>query len=117
MVRRYEAISAQLLTATGAMIGVYIGVSVQSYQQISDMVLAATCGGFVYLSTVVILPTLIQGPDAGHCEQDEECDHHHHHHHHDCSGEENSSTLSQIVCDSFGFAIGVFLMVTVTWVE
>jgi hypothetical protein len=90
------------------------------YKSYQEYLLALSCGGFVYLATVIVLASIMNG------------DSHAHGHSHapsregaakedgvdgegGCKG--NNNTPAQIFWDSCGFILGVYLMVLVAELE
>jgi len=55
-----SAILLQLMTAVGAFIGAGVGLLSSSQSQSSAWVLPFTAGGFIYVATVDVLPTLLK---------------------------------------------------------
>jgi len=110
-----NAIATQLVTAGSAFAGTWVGfvISELVYKSYQEFMLALSCGGFVYLATVIVLSSIASG------------DGHSHSHGHDgkskskaasdCTPDNNS--LAQIFWDSCGFILGVYLMVLVAELE
>jgi len=55
-----QAMIAQLYTAVGAMVGAVIGLSAEGYTG-SPWILPFTAGGFIYIATTSVLPSLLEG--------------------------------------------------------
>ena len=101
-------ILTQLFTASSAFLGTYMGHFVHTsvlYMQYQDMILSVTAGGFLYLSTVVVLPSILTA----------------HAHSHDSSTSAAPAvvhqSIVQIVIDSVGFILGVYMMYIVAKLE
>lgn len=86
---KWQAIRAQFLTATAAFLGTALGLFSGINDQLERFLLASTCGGFVYVATVGVLPSINSG----------------------------NKGLGQILLESLGFVIGVGLMVLVAMFE
>jgi zinc transporter 7 len=84
-----EAIRTQFITAGTALIGTAVGLFAQRNEAIERHILAATAGGFVYISTVSILPSIA----AAH------------------------SDFRQVVLEAACFLLGVSFMVAVAYLE
>lgn len=89
MRRKYEAIRAQFLTAIAAVIGTIVGLQAQRNQIVEDLLLAFTSGGFLFLATVTMLPSIVQ----------------------------KTSPVSQIIAEAFSFILGITMMVVVAMFE
>ena len=53
-----QAIATQMLTAIAAVIGTLVGLTASSNSFAEDILLSFTCGGFVYVATLGVLPML-----------------------------------------------------------
>jgi zinc transporter ZupT len=53
-----EAIKAQFVTAVAAVIGTIIGYQVERNENYENVLLALTSGGFLYIATVSMLPSI-----------------------------------------------------------
>ncbi|KAL1495951.1 hypothetical protein AB1Y20_014593 [Prymnesium parvum] len=56
---KWEAIRAQLSTALGALLGTLVALALGEQQ--SSLLLDFTAGGFIYVATVDVMPTLLRG--------------------------------------------------------
>lgn len=117
-----NAIVTQLLTALGALAGTYVGfvAGELAHQSLQEALLAFSCGGFVYLATVIVLARVMEGEGDG----DAHGHGHSHSHTHDTAVKQNTTksgeaetTLAQIFWDSCGFLLGIGLMVLVAELE
>lgn len=59
--RKWQAIGAQFATALAAFAGTAIGLLATSYAGLEQPLLAATAGGFVYVSCVGVMPGILEG--------------------------------------------------------
>ena len=85
-----QAIRTQFITALAAIIGTIIGSSLAHYNDTTgDVIIALTSGGFLYISTIGMLPMLTT----------------------------TSSSILQVLYETLGFSLGVFLMVLVAMYE
>jgi zinc transporter 7 len=84
-----SAIKMQFLTAIAAFIGTAFGLYARRHKHIEDCLLAITAGGFVYIATVNILPSISQ----------------------------TSSSIFQIFMEVLCFSFGVSFMVLVAFLE
>lgn len=84
-----EAIKTQFVTAGTALIGTAVGLFAQRNETIERHILAATAGGFVYISTVSILPSIT----AAH------------------------SDFRQVVLEAVCFLVGISFMIAVAYLE
>eukprot|EP01038_Epipyxis_sp_PR26KG_P010591 gene10591-14228_t len=84
-----DAIKAQFLTAIAALIGTVVGSFAIHNQMLQDLLLALTSGGFLYIATVSVLPSIASCP----------------------------STIIQIILESISFVAGVGMMVVVALYE
>lgn len=57
--RKWQAIGAQFATATAAFAGTAIGLLATTYAGLEQPLLAATAGGFVYVSCVAVMPEIL----------------------------------------------------------
>ena len=62
---KMQAIQAQLVTAMAAILGTMVGLCCQKNPILEDILLSITCGGFVYVATVGVLPMLSQRKPSG----------------------------------------------------
>jgi len=86
---KWQAIRAQFLTAIAAFVGTALGLFSGINEEVEKFLLATTCGGFVYVATVSVLPSIST----------------------------ESKGVGQIILESLGFAVGVGLMVLVAVFE
>lgn len=56
--KRRSAISLQLVTAIGALIGTAVGLHYGTLEDATQFILPITAGGFIYIATVSIMPSL-----------------------------------------------------------
>ena len=56
----WSAAKAQLLTATGGLVGVVAGLTAEQLSSVSSWLLPFTAGGFLYISLVSIVPQLLE---------------------------------------------------------
>eukprot|EP01041_Mallomonas_annulata_P009204 gene9204-19084_t len=84
-----QAIFAQFGTAIAAFLGTVVGLLSQRHEALEQWLLALTCGGFVYIATVGVMPVIMQG---------------------------HSSWL-QIALETVSFCLGVAIMVGVAVLE
>jgi len=87
---KFEAIRAQFLTAIAAMVGTAVGLYAQRNKSAEDLLLAFTSGGFLYIATVAMLPSIVT---------------------------DKSSPLAQTVLEISGFSLGVGMMLLVALFE
>lgn len=59
LVSKWQAIGAQFVTAIAAFVGTAVGLLATSYAGLEQPLLAATAGGFVYVSCVSVLPEIL----------------------------------------------------------
>lgn len=59
--RKWQAIGAQFATATAAFAGTAFGLLATKYAGLEQPLLAATAGGFVYVSCVAVMPDVLNG--------------------------------------------------------
>lgn len=59
--RKWQAIGAQFATALAAFAGTAIGLLATQYAGLEQPLLAATAGGFVYVSCVAVMPDILNG--------------------------------------------------------
>lgn len=59
--RKWQAIGAQFATATAAFAGTAIGLLATRHAGLEQPLLAATAGGFVYVSCVAVMPDILNG--------------------------------------------------------
>ena len=59
--RKWQAIGAQFATALAAFAGTAIGLLATKYAGLEQPLLAATAGGFVYVSCVAVMPDILNG--------------------------------------------------------
>ncbi|KAJ1404573.1 Zinc/iron permease [Ochromonadaceae sp. CCMP2298] len=82
---KWQAIQAQFCTALAAIVGVSVGLLADRSQAAEELLLAVTAGGFLYLSTVNMLPQVVQ----------------------------SKASLLQTTLETGSFALGIFMMVLV----
>ncbi len=58
---KWQAIGAQFATAIAAFVGTAIGLLATKYAGMEQYLLAATAGGFVYVSCVAVMPDILSG--------------------------------------------------------
>lgn len=58
---KWQAIGAQFATAIAAFVGTAIGLLATRYAGMEQYLLAATAGGFVYVSCVAVMPDILSG--------------------------------------------------------
>jgi zinc transporter 7 len=84
-----QAIQAQFVTAIAAVVGTSVGLLARRSEVLEELLLAFTAGGFLYLATVNMLPSIVH----------------------------TKSSLRQCLLEALCFAAGVGLMVAVTFLE
>jgi zinc transporter 7 len=84
-----QAIQAQFVTALAAVLGTSVGLLARRSEVLEELLLAFTAGGFLYLAAVNMLPTVVRAP----------------------------SSATQTVLEVMFFALGVGMMVLVTFME
>lgn len=84
-----QAIQAQFVTALAAVAGTAVGLLAQRSEVLEELLLAFTAGGFLYLATVNMLPAIVRTP----------------------------SSALQCALEAVCFAVGVGMMVAVTFLE
>jgi zinc transporter 7 len=94
---KWEAIRAQFMTAVAAFVGTYVGYLGRSSKFLEDILMSFTAGGFLYIATVTIIPTIAKQSSA--------------------SGRSITTSLLQIVWETTAFCLGVGFMVAVTYLE
>lgn len=87
---KWQAIRVQFVTAVAAFIGTSLGLFFQENEVVSEILLGLTCGGFVFVAAVNIIPPVLQDKHAG---------------------------LSQVLLELLAFLGGVGLMVGVVFLE
>ncbi len=87
--RKWEAIGLQFITAVGALIGTWIGYQVESNDAYKNILLAIASGGFLYIATVSMVPSIIA----------------------------EKGSVFEIIMQMISFLAGVGLMVLVLWLE
>ena len=90
-----QAIQAQFMTAIAAVLGTSIGLLAQRSPIWEELLLSFTAGGFLYLATVNILPTIV----------------------HSSSNSSGSSNVVQTILELICFILGILMMVFVTFLE
>jgi solute carrier family 39 (zinc transporter), member 7 len=86
---KYEAIQAQFFTALAAVAGTAVGLLAQRSLVAEELLLSFTAGGFLYLASVNMLPTIVNA----------------------------KSSALQIVLELLCFAMGIGMMVVVAFLE
>eukprot|EP01040_Poterioochromonas_malhamensis_P004413 gene4414-4730_t len=86
---KWEAIGLQFITAVGALIGTWIGYQVESNDAYKNILLAIASGGFLYIATVSMVPSIIA----------------------------EKGSIFEIIMQMISFLAGVGLMVVVLWLE
>ena len=81
---KWQAIQTQFVTAIAAFIGTYIGLQFQKNPVAEQILLALTAGGFLYVASVNIVPTILA---------------------------DKSSSISEVVYELVAFSAGVAIMV------
>ena len=61
---KWQAIGAQFATAIAAFAGTAVGLLATGYAGIEQPLLAATAGGFVYVSCVAVMPEILNNPST-----------------------------------------------------
>ena len=79
----------QFVTAVGALLGTLIGLATSFHPLLYQFLLSVTTGGFLYIATVTMLPSLAS----------------------------NTGSRMQIVIDAMAFVLGVLMMVAVGMLE
>lgn len=87
---KFEAIRAQFLTAIAAMAGTAVGLYAQRNKTAEELLLAFTSGGFLYIATVSMLPSIVT---------------------------DKNSPISQTVLEILAFSLGVGVMLLVALFE
>lgn len=87
---KFEAIKMQMVTALAAVLGTLVGLCASSFSPFKEILLAITIGGFLFVSTIGILPMI--------------------------SSKKNLN-YTQITLECLCFLLGVALMVMVAFVE
>lgn len=59
LLSKWQAISAQFCTAAAAFAGTALGLLATSFSGVETYLLAATAGGFVYVSCVAVMPDIL----------------------------------------------------------
>ena len=77
------------MTAIAAFLGTFFGLYAQKNETLEKILLATTSGGFLYIATVGILPSVIN----------------------------EKSSLVQISLECVGFSLGIGFMVAVAYLE
>ena len=88
--------------------GHYVHTSI-IYMQYQDLILSITAGGFLYLSTVVVLPSILTAHTHAHDSSNTTLS--------NSSNVQTSQSIVQILMDSIGFVIGVYMMYIVALME
>ena len=57
---KWQAMKLQLVTAIGALIGTAVGIMTGGLASASNVILPVTAGGFIYISTVSVIPELLE---------------------------------------------------------
>ena len=83
-----EAAKAQMVTATGGLVGVVAGLTAEYLSSVSSWLLPYTAGGFLYIALVSIVPEILE-----------------------------VRTLKHLLLDALSLCVGVFVMAMVTIVE
>ena len=83
------------MTAIAAVLGTSIGLLAQRSPIWEELLLSFTAGGFLYLATVNILPTIV----------------------HSSSNSSGSSNVVQTILELICFILGILMMVFVTFLE
>jgi len=89
-----NAIRMQFFTSAGAFLGTVIGMLASSLDGWDDFLIAFTSGGFLYVSTVSLIPAILNKPPL--------------------SGASRTGEVLQIALESISFALGVGMMVVVS---
>jgi solute carrier family 39 (zinc transporter), member 7 len=87
---KFQAIKVQMVTALAAVLGTLVGLCAGSFSPFNEILLSITTGGFLFVSTLGILPMI--------------------------SSKRNLS-FTQITLESLCFLLGVALMVMVAFME
>jgi hypothetical protein len=85
----------QFFTSAGAFLGTAVGMLTSSFRGWDEYLIAATSGGFLYVATVSLIPTILGG-------QQQQC---------------RGGQVLQIVLEAGAFALGVAMMVAVSVLE
>jgi len=64
---KWQAMKLQFVTAIGALIGTAVGITTGGLASASNVILPVTAGGFIYISTVSVIPELLE--DCGSTKQ------------------------------------------------
>ena len=78
------------MTAIAAMLGTTVGLFAERNKLLEELLLSFTAGGFLYIGTCGILPTVVK---------------------------DESNSLSQIFLELIAFVLGVLMMVAVALLE
>jgi zinc transporter 7 len=92
-----NAIRMQFFTSAGAFLGTIIGMLASSLHGWDEYLIAFTSGGFLYVATVSLIPTVLNKPQLGEAS--------------------SAGQIMQIVLESLFFALGVGMMVIVSLLE
>lgn len=84
-----QAIQAQFVTAIAAILGTSVGLLARRSEVVEELLLAFTAGGFLYLSTVNMLPAIVR----------------------------TKSSFVQCLLEVVCFLLGIVMMVLVTYLE
>lgn len=95
---KYQAIVAQFYTAVAAIFGTLVGLCAQRNETFEKSLLAFTCGGFLYVATVGIIPMM----SIERAEKDELF---------------KAARCTQLALEAIGFCLGVSMMVAVAFFE
>lgn len=87
---KWQAIRAQFVTAVAAFVGTTLGLIFQKNEVAEEALLGLTCGGFLFVAAVNILPLVLSNKHAG---------------------------PSQVLLEMTGFLAGVGLMIGVVFLE
>ena len=61
---KWQAMKLQFVTAIGAMIGTVVGLLTGGIESANNVILPITAGGFIYISTVSVIPELLEDCDS-----------------------------------------------------
>ena len=87
---KFEAIQMQMVTAVAAVLGTVLGLFAQNHPTVECVLLSLTCGGFLFVSTLGVLPMV---------------------------SAKKSASYTQITFECISFLLGVSLMVLVAFIE
>jgi len=86
---KWQAMKLQLVTALGALLGTAIGLATGGIASATNIILPITAGGFIYISTVSVIPELL----------------------------EDSSSFKQTLLELIAASIGVSFMLIIAFLE